>query len=106
MGRNLSVDWAEVRDISQGFLNNANQLKDAGNELNSILEQIKGCWLGTDANNYIESSIKTVNELYSESEYLTAWNEYLVKASDIYGSKFDESYARFQSIESSFSGNE
>ena len=65
----------------------------------------KASWQGTDANNFIESSINTVNELNSESEFLATWNEYLSKSSDIYSSKFNESYARFQSIESSFDGN-
>lgn len=99
MNRLIEIDWAEVKSVSNKFLNNSSELSKIADDFSSEVEKIKENWKGIDSENYISNFDEIVSRLKEEAEYLNVWNDYLSKSSSKYNENVDNILLRLQSID-------
>ena len=102
MGRTISVNWAELKKSSDKFQEESNEIKDIMNQFNSNFNQIKQCWTGVDADNFVKNCTEVTRLLKLESLYLDVWSEFLSKSSNRYNGNVEDGLSRMNNIEASF----
>ena len=105
MGRELKVDWEEIKTISTSIKSNASSISNIKNELNDTISDIKSSWQGTDASNFITNFETIVNELDDELSYLDSWCNFINKASIGYSDTFQNYLTGVNKLNNEMSSN-
>ena len=99
MSRVIKVDWADLIQIEEEFLNQANDVKTINEDLTKQIEALGECWTGIDCDNFKTNS-KNINSVLSkEVKHLTDWCEYIKKSSGKYNRTVEEGLASLKKTE-------
>ena len=106
MGRVVNVNWVELHQIGDKFLDQANEIHNIELELKELFESVDNAWRGYDADNYKKNCKKLVKNLNIESYYLSIWYGYLNKTSSKYVGNIEDGLLSLQSIEALYNDEE
>ena len=100
MNRVISVDWDELKTISNNFLEKTNELDEISKEFTNVIESMKSSWSGIDSDNFVNNCQNIITNLNNEISYLKVWSDYLSKSSNKYSENVETIIMRLQNINS------
>ena len=104
MNRLIEVDWAEIKSISNKFLENSNEIGKIADSFSLEMDKVKTNWTGVDSENYINNCQEIIEKLKEEVQFLTVWNDYLSKSSSKYNENVDNAIVILQNINNDLEG--
>lgn len=102
MGRQIKVNWTQVYELGKRTSDNVMEFELIRERMLKNVEEIKKCWQGADAENFINNYSRYLENLKEEVLYLNEWSEYFKKSSGRYNDQVDDGYRKIQIMNEEF----
>lgn len=83
----LKANYEQIEGVGIYVLQEIERLNEVLNEMQSLIEEVKTCWDGPDAMNFINNSSTYIKNLNNEVSFLSNLSDYMKKVAFAYGSK-------------------
>lgn len=83
----LKANYEQIEGIGIYVSQETERLNEVLNEMQTLIEEIRTCWGGPDALNFINNSSTYIKNLNNEVSFLSNLSEYMKKIAFAYGSK-------------------
>lgn len=98
MGKKLSVNWTELRNLGDRTKDNAEEFEQIRTKMLEIILSIQDCWQGVDSSNFIASAGNYVEKLKTETLSLLEWSEFFYKSAIGYNGAVEDGLNKVRSL--------